>query len=109
MAPGEHDSTLMFGHDGSIPIRVGRIESTGIRVPNVFTAPTVRALDDGRLLVLGDDGMRPLALQVDWPCPGRPVESVTIRSIGRRAIELVQPGDVPGDQAQRRLTTSSQS
>ncbi len=77
--PAMSGATLTFGGTAS----------RGIRIPQPFTSATIRALDDGRILVLDDADSRPLAIQVAWPCPGRSTKTVAVRSVGRRAIEFV--------------------
>ncbi len=107
---GDQDRNLVrFGPGGSVPLRAGTSTGIGIRLPSDLAGSAeLRTLDDGRLLFIGEQGTRPLALGVDWPCPGRPPTSISIRSLGRRALELVEePLDRVEPHSQSRLTTSS--
>ncbi len=116
VGPVTDGATLGFGQ---LSVSAGSCHAAGVRIPaELATELTIRTLDDGRVLLLGAEGAMPLALQPAWPCPGRRLDSLPVRTIGRRALEFsgrAAPADPqansgPADpQAHNRLTTSSQS
>ncbi len=82
---------LQLRRDGRIlPLEAGDHLGAGIGVPKgLGPLPVARFLPDGRLLLLGPQGTRPLGLQVDWPPPGDDDDVVTLSSIGRRGLTMV--------------------
>ncbi len=91
----ERGATLsLVDPDGrAVPITIGSMVADGIAMPGDLTgAVTIRALSDGRVLVLGDQGVRPLTFSVAWPVTGAG-NVVAVQALGRRPIELVNARD----------------
>ena len=78
-------------------IQVSSVLATGVWIPQALgSAPKMRLLDDGRVLLLGAPGVRPLSFIVHWPVPGRTssqtlAHPVSVSPLGRRALGLVSP------------------
>ena len=78
-------------------IQVSSVIATGIWIPQALgSSPKMRILSDGRILVLGGPGVRPLSFVVHWRVPGRTVaetiaKTVSVSPLGRRALGLVSP------------------
>lgn len=54
----------------------------------------IRLLDDGRVIVLGDEGRRPLSFRAKWPAAATaagPRPSIEVRPIGRRPLMFPEP------------------
>lgn len=90
-------ATLRFlGPSGAaVPIRFGRVLADGLSIPNDLAgSATLRLLADGRVLLLGPMGVRPLTFSVDWPLAPRSGDHdapVDVVAIGRRPLSLVNP------------------
>ncbi len=78
-------------------IQVSSVLATGVWIPQALgSVPKMRLLDDGRVLLLGAPGVRPLSFVVHWPVPGRTSSqtlnrAVSVSPLGRRALGLVSP------------------
>ena len=74
-------------------ITVGSVTADGMQLPKDLKGElTVRALADGRVLILGGPGVRPLSFSVDWPIVRTdPDAEITVTAVGRRPLELVRP------------------
>ena len=88
----------------AVALVAGSARGQAIELPtDLGLSPRLRVFDDGRLLVLGDQGSRPVSFRVVWPAPTNAVHEVRIEAIGRRPV-LLRSG-----QTQSRSTTSSHS
>lgn len=88
------DSTMAFtGPDGEeLIVKVGSVHSIGLELPvELGPSPRLRLLSDGRILVLGPEGVRPLSVRVQWPLPSTDNPSLPLEVIGRRSIQLTDP------------------
>ncbi len=78
-------------------IQVSSVTATGVWIPQALgSVPKMRLLDDGRVLMLGAPGVRPLSFKVSWPVPGctKPTtldRPIPVSPLGRRALGLVSP------------------
>lgn len=78
-------------------IQVSSVIATGVWIPQALgSVPKMRLLDDGRVLLLGAPGVRPLSFVVHWPVPGRTqaetlAKAISVSPLGRRALGLVSP------------------
>ena len=78
-------------------IQVSSVIATGVWIPQALgSTPKMRLLDDGRILLLGAPGVRPLSFIVNWPVPGRTQAGtvqrpISVAPLGRRALGLVSP------------------
>ncbi len=74
-------------------ITVGSVTADGMQLPKDLKGElTVRALADGRVLILGGPGVRPLSFSVDWPIVRTdPDAEITVTAVGRRPLVLVRP------------------
>ena len=81
---------LQFGRvDRPLQLRSGSTTSTGLIVPPAMgPLPLMRLLPDGRMSIRGAKGVRPLTVQLSWPCPGSDSQELKISTIGRRAANL---------------------
>ncbi len=71
-------------------LRIGSQLATGIKVPADLRSGTrLRTLPDGRLLLLGAAGQRPLTMRVRWSLTSGAPTDLDIEAIGRRPLELV--------------------
>lgn len=93
VSPG---AEIQFGRaDRPLELRSGSSRSTGLLVPPAMgPLPLMRLLPDGRMSIRGAKGVRPLTVQLSWPCPGSHNQELRVSTIGRRATTLVQPASV---------------
>ncbi|MFT7599941.1 MAG: hypothetical protein ACI8TP_002879 [Acidimicrobiales bacterium] len=87
-------STISFtGPDGDpLPVEIGCVQSSGLEVPSELCDDTrLRLLSDGRILVLGPAGVRPLSFRVRWPVSATDAVTLPVDVIGRRAVQLTDP------------------
>ena len=89
-AGGGHIGLAREGHP--VALVAGSVHGEGIELPaDLGLAPRLRVFDDGRLLVLGAHGSRPVSLRVLWPSPTSPVGEVHVEAVGRRPLVLSAP------------------
>jgi hypothetical protein len=78
-------------------IQVSTVLATGVWIPQALgSVPKMRLLDDGRVLLLGAPGVRPLSFVVHWPIPCQTNSQtldppILVSPLGRRALGLVSP------------------
>ncbi len=86
--------------DDVVGLRAGSVTGSAISIPSgLGPMPVLKVLDDGRLLLLGPRGARPLAVRLDWPAPGDETATVNVEAIGRRAVSLVEASsDAPSSE-----------
>ena len=92
------DSTLLAGPGArlglaqagaALTLVAGSARGKAVELPaDLGLSPRFRVFDDGRLLVLGEQGTRPVSLRVVWPAPTNAVDEVHIDAIGRRPLVL---------------------
>ena len=73
-----------------------RILQPYLELDRTVVLKKMRLLDDGRVLMLGAPGVRPLSFKVNWPVPGRTKpdtldQPIGVSPLGRRALGLVSP------------------
>ncbi len=86
----------------AVDLVAGSARGQAIQLPtDLGLSPRLRVFDDGRLLVLGAQGSRPVSFRVVWPAPTNSVHEVRIEAIGRRPVVLRSPdvSDVPAGAA----------
>ncbi len=104
LLPGATDRTIdvarqavvtLTGPRGDVvPLRVGSMVADGLELPaDLCGELTIRLLHDGRVLILGDQGVRPLSFRVDWPLVSADTAPVGTVAVGRRPLQLVNPTD----------------
>lgn len=83
-------ANIEFGTaEHALTLRAGSVRSAGLVVPSALGSfPLVKVLSDGRLLILGDHGSKPLAVQLSWPTPGSTNRELKVHTISRRAAVL---------------------
>lgn len=86
----------LIGCSGAVvPMRMGSMQAEGLAIPNdLVGSATLRLLADGRVLLIGPMGVRPLTFSVDWPLAPIPEHhrtAVDITAVGRRPLLLVNP------------------
>ncbi len=87
VAGAGHLGLAREGHP--VAVVAGSVHGEAIELPaDLGPAPRLRVFDDGRLLVLGAHGSRPVSLRVLWPSPTSPVGEVHIEAVGRRPLVL---------------------
>lgn len=93
----EQAGVLRFERHGEVmDVAAGTIIGGGVGIPkSLGSFPVIRVLNDGRVLVLGAQGTKPLGLQVGWPCPGDHRTVLPIEVIGRRSVKLVSDPAIP--------------
>ena len=75
-----------------LEVEVGSVRSAGVVLPaELGLTPRLRLLSDGRILVLGQEGVRPLSMRVRWPAPSIAAESLPVEAVGRRPLQLTEP------------------
>ncbi len=75
-----------------LEVEVGSIRSAGVVLPTELgLTPRLRVLSDGRILVLGREGVRPLSMRVRWPVPSISAETLPVEAVGRRPLQLTEP------------------
>ncbi len=75
----------------AVPVGIGSMVADGLALPtDLAGSVTLRTLSDGRVLVLGAAGVRPLTFSVAWPVTGSRAV-VSVGALGRRPLELVNP------------------
>ena len=87
-------SKLSFtGPEGDdLDVEIGSVRSTGVRIPaELGLTPRLRLLSDGRILLLGNAGTRPLSMRVSWPIVTERPKPLPLRAVGRRPLELADP------------------
>lgn len=84
-------SLLQFGsEEAPLKIRSGSVLADALVVPSsIGPLPTLHLLPDGRMSIRGLQGTRPLTVHLAWPCPGSTSRVMTLRTVSRRASELV--------------------
>lgn len=103
--PVVEDGHLQLIDDSGEPysLRIGSQLATGIKVPvDLRSGARLRTLPDGRLLLLGARGQRPLTMRIRWSLTSGAPTELDVEAIGRRPLELVTPTTVQ----QRRATAS---
>ncbi len=89
------DASLRFSDSatGAIGVQAGSVSASGCVIPErLGTQPRLRLVDDGRLLLLGPSGTRPLALELHWPIlASRPSYHIELRSASAVGVELTDP------------------
>ncbi|MEZ5375491.1 MAG: hypothetical protein R2733_03205 [Acidimicrobiales bacterium] len=91
--PAKAALTLTRPDGSAVPLRVGSMLAEGLQLPRDLQGElTLRVLADGRVLVLGPAGVRPLTFSVAWPLIAEDQQpAVTVTAIGRRPLQLVNP------------------
>ncbi len=90
--PLVEDDRLQLVNESGEPyrLRIGSQLATGIKVPADLRSGTrLRTLPDGRLLLLGAAGQRPLTMRVRWSLTSGAPTDLDVEVIGRRPLELV--------------------
>ncbi len=78
----------------AVRLRAGSMLADGIELPaDLHGQVTIRVLCDGRVLILGEVGVRPLSFTVDWPlvAANMTASAVGVTAVGRRPLQLVNP------------------
>lgn len=83
-------SELKFGSaQHPLALRAGSAHSQALVIPSgIGSFPTVKLLIDGRLIIRGDQGTKPLTVQLGWPTPGSSTREMKVVTISRRAATL---------------------
>lgn len=90
--PHVEDDRLQLLTESGEPyrLRIGSQLATGIKLPpDLRTGTRLRTLPDGRLLLLGAAGQRPLTMRVRWSLTSGAPTDLDIEAIGRRPLELI--------------------
>ena len=75
-----------------VTLVAGSVQGDALGLPHdLGLNPRLRVFDDGRVLVLGDQGSRPVSMRVLWPAPSDHPTPVHVEAIGRRPVVLRNP------------------
>ncbi len=86
--PGAQLSFGTMSHP--LRLRSGSVRASALTVPpSAGPLPLLRLLPDGRLSIRGAKGVRPLTVQLNWPCPGTQNQEMKLSTVGRRAATLI--------------------
>lgn len=85
------NAELLFGFpDRNLNLVAGSVRASALVVPpSIGPLPLLKLMHDGRMQISGAKGIRPLTVQVSWPCPGTSANEMRIATVGRRAATLV--------------------
>ncbi|NNF53368.1 MAG: hypothetical protein HKN03_02890 [Acidimicrobiales bacterium] len=91
-------------------LRAGSVRAAGCVLPDrLGSQPRLRLVDDGRLLLFGPAGSRPLAARLRWPIPGSGNQTIGIEAVGDAGVELLDAESLPHHKAsvESPLTTAA--
>lgn len=78
-----------------LSLRAGSVRAGGCVLPErLGSQPRLRLVDDGRLLLFGPAGSRPLAARLHWPIPGSGNRTIGIEAVGAAGVELLDAESV---------------
>ncbi len=77
-------------------LRAGSVRAAGCVLPErLGSQPRLRLVDDGRLLLFGPAGSRPLAARLRWPIPGSGNRTIGLEALSGAGVELLDAEPVP--------------
>ena len=78
-----------------LSLRAGSVRAAGCVLPErLGSQPRLRLVDDGRLLLFGPAGSRPLAARLRWPIPGSGNRTIGIEAVSGAGVELLDAENV---------------
>ncbi len=89
---------LRFSDFSGAPLRLraGSVRAAGCVLPErLGSQPRLRLVDDGRLLLFGPAGSRPLAARLRWPIPGSGNQTIGIEAVSGAGVELLDVESMP--------------